>query len=112
PRQAGQADDRQGVVRARAIGAQMQSQAILRAYEQAAAGGGASVVETLAGTLRHRCNPSRGVSVLTKVAIICREGRAAVTARTSALRCRPSTREKRCIGWAASPHPRRSILPC
>src|SRR5262252_11232573 len=112
PRQAGQADHRQGVVRARAIGAHMQSQAILRAYEQAAASGGGSVVGTLAGTLRHRCNPSRGVSVLTKVAIICREGRAAVTARTSALRCRPSTREKRCIEWAGSPKRKRSIVPC
>src|SRR5262245_20489457 len=55
PRQAGPAEHRQGAVRARAMGAHVQSQAVLCAYEHAVPGCGASVVGTIAVTLRHRC---------------------------------------------------------
>ena len=53
PRQTGQADHRQGAVRARAIGAHVQSQAVLRAHEQAIGGSGGSRVGTIVGGVRH-----------------------------------------------------------
>ncbi len=65
PRQTGQADHRQGAVRARAMGADVQSQAVLRAHEQAMAGRRGSLGGTIAGGVRHRlpCAAAAALSI-------------------------------------------------